>query len=54
METHEKIINFTFPISVQAYSMMISRPKELSRLYLFAAPFTLEVSKISIQFQLRA
>lgn len=44
-ETYEKVMNFTFPISVQSYSMMILRPKELSRLYLFIAPFTLDVSK---------
>lgn len=43
-ETYEKVMNFTFPISVQSYAMMIPRPKELSRLYLFIAPFTLDVS----------
>ncbi|XP_031629410.1 ionotropic receptor 93a isoform X2 [Contarinia nasturtii] len=41
-ETYEKMINYTYPISVQAYGMMIPRPKELSRLYLFLSPFTLE------------
>lgn len=44
-ETYEKLMNFTFPISVQSYSMMILRPKELSRLYLFIAPFQLDVSQ---------
>lgn len=42
-EYYEKIVNFTYPISVQAHSMLIPRPKELSRLYLFIAPFTLDV-----------
>ncbi|XP_055304071.1 ionotropic receptor 93a isoform X1 [Sitodiplosis mosellana] len=41
-ETYEKVLNFTFPISVQAYGMMIPRPKELSRLYLFLSPFTVD------------
>lgn len=43
-ETYEKVLNYTFPISVQSYGMMIPRPKELSRLYLFVAPFALDVS----------
>lgn len=47
-EAYEKLMNFTYPISVQSYCMMIPRPKELSRLYLFVAPFTLDVS--SMQF----
>lgn len=42
-ETYEKVMNYTFPISVQSYGMMIPRPKELSRLYLFIAPFTVDV-----------
>lgn len=41
---YDQLLNFTYPISVQAYSMLIPRPKELSRLYLFIAPFTLDVS----------
>lgn len=49
-ETHEKVVNFTFPISVQAYGMLIPRPKELSRLYLFIAPFSLDVSIIMMIF----
>lgn len=47
-ESHEKVLNFTFPISVQSYGMMIPRPKELSRLYLFIAPFSLDVSIVMI------
>lgn len=47
-ETYEKVVNFTYPISVQSYGMMIPRPKELSRLYLFIAPFTLDVRFIEI------
>lgn len=44
--SYEKYVNFTYPISVQSYSMLISRPKELSRLYLFIAPFTVDVIHI--------
>lgn len=43
-ENYEKELNFTYPISVQSYNMLIPRPKELSRLYLFIAPFTMDVS----------
>lgn len=45
-ENYEKYVNFTYPISVQSYSMLIPRPKELSRLYLFIAPFTVDVIHI--------
>lgn len=50
-ENYQKLINFTYPISVQAHSMLISRPKELSRLYLFIAPFNLDVSYICTAWQ---
>lgn len=43
-EKYATEVNFTYPISVQSYGMLISRPKELSRLYLFTAPFTIDVS----------
>lgn len=43
-DIYEKEVNYTYPISVQIYTMLISRPKELSRLYLFTAPFTIDVS----------
>lgn len=43
-EKYAAEVNFTYPISVQSYSMLISRPKELSRLYLFTAPFTIDVN----------
>lgn len=49
-ESHEKVVNFTFPISVQNYGMLIPRPKELSRLYLFIAPFSLDVSILTFCF----
>lgn len=49
-ETYEKVVNFTFPISVQSYGMMIPRPKELSRLYLFIAPFSLDVRTMILSF----
>lgn len=45
-EYYEKVVNFTYPISVQPYAMLIPRPKELSRLYLFAAPFTIDVNSV--------
>uniref|UniRef100_A0A336KK94 CSON009436 protein n=1 Tax=Culicoides sonorensis TaxID=179676 RepID=A0A336KK94_CULSO len=37
-----KYVNFTMPLSVQPYSFLVSRPKELSRMFLFLAPFTPE------------
>ncbi|XP_055591068.1 ionotropic receptor 93a [Uranotaenia lowii] len=40
----KKYINFTVPISIQSYSFIVSRPKELSRVFLFLSPFTLDVS----------
>lgn len=43
-DVFDKEVNYTYPISVQSYTMLISRPKELSRLYLFTAPFTIDVS----------
>ncbi|XP_075975117.1 ionotropic receptor 93a [Anticarsia gemmatalis] len=33
-------INYTMPVSIQAYSFMIARPRELSRALLFLLPFT--------------
>ncbi|XP_076678250.1 ionotropic receptor 93a-like [Andrena cerasifolii] len=35
-------INFTVPIFVQTYSFLTSRPRQLSRVLLFASPFTKE------------
>jgi len=43
-ERYQKMINFTIPISIQPYSFLVARPRELSRLYLFMLPFTKEVS----------
>lgn len=43
-EDYTKLFNFTRPISVQKYSLLFSRPKELSRLYLFTAPFSTDAS----------
>lgn len=49
-ENYEKYVNFTYPISVQSYGMLIPRPKELSRLYLFIAPFTVDVRYVNSEF----
>uniref|UniRef100_A0A905RZW6 Lig_chan-Glu_bd domain-containing protein n=1 Tax=Stomoxys calcitrans TaxID=35570 RepID=A0A905RZW6_STOCA len=38
----KKHFNYTIPISVQKYSFISRRPDEVSRIYLFTAPFTLE------------
>lgn len=46
-ENYDKYMNFTYPISVQSYNMLVPRPKELSRLYLFIAPFTIDVIHIT-------
>lgn len=40
---YKNIINFTIPISIQPYNFLVSRPRELSRIYLFLSPFTTEV-----------
>lgn len=39
---YKNIINFTIPISIQPYNFLVSRPRELSRIYLFLSPFTTE------------
>lgn len=36
----KEVINFTSPISTQFYSMMVARPKELSKALLFMSPFS--------------
>ncbi|XP_050293416.1 ionotropic receptor 93a [Anthonomus grandis grandis] len=38
-EDNKKIINFTDPISIQAYKFVVARPKVLSRALLFISPF---------------
>nr|WJJ63358.1 ionotropic receptor 93a [Pachyrhinus yasumatsui] len=38
-EGNRKLINFTNPISVQTYTFLVARPKELSRALLFISPF---------------
>ncbi|KAG4075738.1 hypothetical protein HA402_003564 [Bradysia odoriphaga] len=49
-ENNTHIVNYTRPISIQSYSFLVSRPKELSRLYLFTAPFTVDVrGRIQLQ-----
>lgn len=35
-----RFVDFTMPISVQPYSFLITRPRELSRIFLFLSPFT--------------
>ncbi|XP_026744467.1 ionotropic receptor 93a [Trichoplusia ni] len=37
---HTQGINYTMPVSIQSYSFMIARPRELSRALLFLLPFT--------------
>lgn len=37
---YERYVDFTMPISVQPYSFLSARPKELSRIFLFLSPFT--------------
>ncbi|XP_059609151.1 ionotropic receptor 93a [Phlebotomus argentipes] len=41
-EKYKRFINYSIPISIQPYNFIVSRPRELSRLYLFMAPFTTE------------
>ncbi|XP_055690671.1 ionotropic receptor 93a [Lutzomyia longipalpis] len=41
-EKYKRFLNYTIPISIQPYNFIVSRPRELSRLYLFMAPFTAE------------
>uniref|UniRef100_A0A182NSU9 Ionotropic glutamate receptor C-terminal domain-containing protein n=1 Tax=Anopheles dirus TaxID=7168 RepID=A0A182NSU9_9DIPT len=38
-EKQKKFVSFTDPISIQTYSFIISRPRELSRVLLFLSPF---------------
>ncbi|XP_036673831.3 ionotropic receptor 93a isoform X2 [Drosophila suzukii] len=38
----QKPFNYTIPISVQKYSFITRKPDEVSRIYLFTAPFTME------------
>lgn len=39
----KKYINYTYPISSQSYTLLVARPKELSRALLFILPFTGDV-----------
>ena len=39
-ERYKRLINFSVPISIQPYSFIVAKPKEISRIYLFTAPFT--------------
>lgn len=43
-EQNKKIINFTNPISIQSYTFLVARPRELSRALLFISPFRGNVS----------
>ncbi|KAH1009939.1 hypothetical protein HUJ05_004315 [Dendroctonus ponderosae] len=38
-EENQRVINFTDPISIQAYTFLAARPRELSRALLFISPF---------------
>ena len=49
-ERYKKLINFSIPISIQPYSFIVAKPKEISRIYLFTAPYTHGVG-IKIIFQ---
>lgn len=49
-ERYKKLINFSIPISIQPYSFIVAKPKEISRIYLFTAPYTHGVGKL-INFQ---
>lgn len=44
-------INFTEVIEREAYAFMVNRPAELSRVSLFADPFSIEVSFIDQPFK---
>ncbi|XP_055850497.1 ionotropic receptor 93a [Episyrphus balteatus] len=41
-DPESKPFNYTNPISIQKYTFLSRRPDEVSRIYLFTAPFTLE------------
>lgn len=43
-ERYKRLINFSVPISIQPYSYLTAKPREISRIYLFTAPFTTGVS----------
>lgn len=45
-ERYKRLINFSVPISIQPYSFLVAKPKEISRIYLFTAPFTDGVSSL--------
>ncbi|CAG9765217.1 unnamed protein product [Ceutorhynchus assimilis] len=49
-EENKRIINFTDPISIQTYTFLASRPKELSRALLFISPFRGDESFIVPKF----
>ncbi|XP_054747886.1 ionotropic receptor 93a isoform X1 [Anastrepha obliqua] len=42
-EPDKKSFNYTIPISVQTYALISRQPDEVSRIYLFTAPFTAEI-----------
>lgn len=48
-ERYKRMINFSVPISIQPYSFIVSKPKAISRIYLFTAPFTAGVSRVSVE-----
>lgn len=43
-ERYKRLVNFSVPISIQPYSFLLNKPREVSRIYLFTAPFTHGVS----------
>ena len=50
-ERYKKLINFSIPISIQPYSFIVAKPKEISRIYLFTAPYTHGVSRKATKFR---
>nr|ARN17849.1 ionotropic receptor 3 [Cephus cinctus] len=41
-EYRKTLVNFTIPVSIQTYSLLASRPRQLSRALLFMSPYTKE------------
>lgn len=46
-EQNKKIINFTDAISIQPYTLLAARPRELSRALLFISPFGGDVRNLT-------
>lgn len=44
-----RVVNFTIPVSVEPYTFLLARPRELSRALLFLSPFTGNVKLLITQ-----